>query len=354
MSMNRMIHLQMRADGDSRVGQYRKKRKAHRKKLGAAVFAGLLAGLMFTSACSVPLVSSVTGRYVFSVGSEKCSVEETKIILLQYQKEYSSFYGINLWEDDADGTESLEAYVKDMTVSQLAEIYTLYVIAGEREMELSEEEKTQTAGAAAEYMNSLAENELAYLGVTENEVETLFEKYLLAHKLYASLTEDVSQEVSDDEARVMELKQICVSGEETAEQLIAQLDAGADFSSLAESYNESGTTDLQVTRTTYDDEVTELLFAMDTGEYSDVIEIDGNDYVFYCTNYFNEELTEENKDNVVTRRMEDAVSDAYDSYTDSLDSSLNETVWSEVTVDPGLELDGASFGEIYDSYFGTE
>ncbi|MCD7922340.1 MAG: peptidyl-prolyl cis-trans isomerase [Clostridiales bacterium] len=316
------------------------------------VLAGMLAAvLFFVPACSVPVLSAFTRNYVFSVGSEKCSVEEAKVILLQYQKEYASFYGIDLWEHDSDSTESLEQYVRDMAVSQLAEIYTLYVIAGEREMELTEDEKAQTAAAAAEYMASLAEDELDYTGITESEVEALYEKYLLAHKLYASLTEDVSPEVSDDEARVMDLKQICVSEEETAKQLLEQLDGGADFSSLAESYNESGTTDLQVSRTTYSDEVTEILFSMNTGEYSDVIEIDDSYCIFYCVNYFNEELTEENKDNVVSRRMEEAVTDAYNSYVDSLDSSLNESVWSEVTVDTGLALDGSSFGEVYDSYF---
>ncbi|MCC8081258.1 MAG: peptidyl-prolyl cis-trans isomerase [Lachnospiraceae bacterium] len=319
------------------------------------VCAGMMAAvLFFVPACNMPVLSALTGNYVFSVGSEKCSVEEAKVILLQYQKEYSSFYGIDLWEHDSDTSESLEQYIRDMAVSQLAEIYTLYVIAGEREMELTEDEKVQAAAAAAEYMASLAEDELDYIGATESEVEALYEKYLLAHRLYTSLTEDVSSEVSDDEARVMDLKQICVSEEETAEQLLEQLDGGADFSSLAESYNESGTSDLQVSRMTYSDAVTEILFSMNTGEYSEVIGIDDSYYIFYCVDYFNEALTEENKANVVSQRMEAAVTAAYNSYLDSLDSFLNEAVWSEVTVDTELALDGSSFGEVYDSYFESE
>ncbi|MCC8150692.1 MAG: peptidyl-prolyl cis-trans isomerase [Lachnospiraceae bacterium] len=326
-----------------------------RMKNGAGfILSGFLfAAVLLTAGCSseIPVVSSVTQYDVFSVGSEKCTFEEAKIILLQYQKESASLYGIDLWNQDYGAPESLEQYIKDLTASQLAEVYTLDVIASEQEVELTEDEKALTETAGQEYIGGLSEEELEYLGIDEKTAAGLFERYLLAEKLYTSLTESVSQEVSDDEARVMEMEQICVSDAETAADLLTQLESGADFDSLAESYSESDTTSLSVSRSTYDDEVTEILFAMDTGDCSDVIEMDGQYYIFYCTNYFNEELTENNKENVVSQRMEDAVISAYSSYTEQLDSVLNEDVWGEVTVDTGLELNGASFEEIYDSYF---
>ncbi len=309
--------------------------------------------LFLAAGCSsnIPIVSAVTQPYVFSVGSEKCPVEEAKMILLQYQKEYASLYGIDLWDHDYGASESLETYVKDLTASQLAEVYTLDIIASEQDVELSEDEKAQTVAAAQEYMQGLSEEELEYLGIDEDQAAALYERYLLAQKLYTSLTENVSQEVSDDEARVMEMEQIVLTDSGTASDLLAQLESGSDFDSLAESYSESDTTSLTVNRSTYDDEVTEVLFAMDTGDYSDVLEIDGQYYIFYCTNYFNDELTESNKENVVSQRMEDAVTSAYNSYTEQLDSVLNEDVWDEVTVDTSLELSGASFEEIFETYF---
>ncbi|MCD7980922.1 MAG: peptidyl-prolyl cis-trans isomerase [Clostridiales bacterium] len=324
------------------------------KALPTVVLSALLAGvLLFLSACSTPTVSSVTRKYVFSVGSEKCPVEEAKILLLQYQKEYASLYGIDLWAHDYGDGDSLEEYVRDLTVSRLAEVYTLDAIAGEQELALTEDEEEQARTAAQAYLDSLSEEELEYLGAGEEDAASLFERYLLAQKLYASLTEDVSREVSDDEARVMEMKQILVSDEETAAQIAEQLEEGADFSSLAETYNESGETDVEVTRTTYDDAVTEALFALNTGEYSGVLEIGDSYAIFYCTNYYNEELTEKNKDNVVEQRMEDAVTSAYSAYQEQLSSALNEKVWAEVAVDTSLELSGSSFGEVYEAYFGS-
>lgn len=333
-----------------------RRRRHPRGWASAALSVLLVGGMLFTAGCSsddIPIVSSITHTHVFSVGGEKCTVEEAKIILLQYQKEYSSLYGIDLWEHDYGEEESLEQYVKDLTISQLAEVYTLDVIASEQGIELSDNEKEQAAAAASTYMEGLSENELNYLGIEEAEsAEELFERFLLAQKLYTTITESVSQEVSDDEALVMEMEQICVSDEETAETLLEKLDAGSDFSSLAESYNESESTEIQVSRTSFSDDVIDILFALEEGTYSDIVEIDDTYCIFCCTNSFNEELTEANKENVINQRMEDAVTNTYDLYKGQLNSNFNENTWDEVSVDTGLALAGASFEEVFETYFG--
>lgn len=325
------------------------------KALPTACFAVLMSGLLLLlSACGTPTVSSITRKYVFSVGSEKCTVEEAKIILLQYQNEYASLYGIDLWAHDYGNGDSLEEYVRDLTVSRLAEVCTLDAIAGEKELTLTDEEEDQARTAAQAYLDSLSEEELEYLDADEEDAAALFERYLLAQKLYTSLTENVSREVSDEEAQVMEMMQILVSDEDTAEQILEQLEEGADFTALAETYNESSETDVCVTRTTYDDDaVTEALFALNTGDLSGVLQIQDSYAVFYCTSYYNEDLTEKNKENVIAGRMEDAVKSAYSTYSEQLSSSLNEKVWAEVTVDASLEMSGSSFGDVYEEYFGS-
>lgn len=327
--------------------------KNYKKQIAGMSLAALMAGTaVLVSGCGVPVLSALGRKYVFKVGSEKCPEKEAKVILLNYQKDYSSLYGIDMWSNEYEDGNSLEDYVKDLTISQLAEVYTLDIIAQEQEVTLTEEETAQTETAAKEFMDGLDDAEQSYLDVSEGDVQDLYERYLLARKLYTSLTESVSSEVSDDEARVMDMKQICVSDEKTAEGILSQLAAGADFSTLAAAYNQAAATDLHVIRTTYDEGVCDQLFALSTGACSEVIAMDGAYYIFYCVNAFNEELTQENKSNVLTQRMEDAVNSAYSSYTEQLASELNEDVWNAVTVDTSLALEGASFLEIYQKYFG--
>ncbi len=331
-----------------------KRKTNHKKQLAVIFLAALLIGTAAAaSGCSGPSLPSLGGKYVFKMGSEKCPEKEAKIILMSYQKDYSSFYGIDMWSGEYEDGNSLEDYVKELAISQLAQVYTLDIIAGEQEFVLSEEETAETEAAAKEFMEGLDDAEQEYLGVSEGDVQNLYERYLLAEKLYTSLTESVSSEVSDDEARVMDMKQICVSDEDTADEIVSRLASGADFSAMAEDYNESSVTDLHVTRTTYDTEVSDQLFALGTGDFSNVISMDGSYYIFYCVNTFNETLTQENKESVLTRRMEDAVNSVYTSYTNQLDSELNEKVWGDVRVDTSLPLEGSSFLEIYNEYFGS-
>lgn len=154
--------------------------------------------------------NTLNNRQVFRIGNVSCGLKEAKVYLVNYQNIYGTAYGLDLWQHDF-GDSSLENYVKNITMRELAQVVCLDQLAKEKEMELSEEEKEKTAQAAEEYFASLTEEETAYMGVSESDIKEYYEHYALAQKVYHSLTKAVNEEVSDDEARVMEIMQIFVS-----------------------------------------------------------------------------------------------------------------------------------------------
>lgn len=323
------------------------------KKIAAMTFVTAVAAV-FMAGCN-PLDSlGVSSSYVFQIGKGKCSQKEAKMILLNYQKEYGNIYGIDMWAHDYGEEQSLEDYVKDLTLAQLAQVYTLDVIAGEQEVTLSEKEQELVSKAADEYFSGLAEDEVAYMGIEKDDAANLYERYVLAQKLYTTLTESVEQEVSDDEARIMRLKQIYTTDEAKANSVYGELQNEGDFDTLAASNNEADTTDINANRTTFPEDVTEKIFALQDGGISDVIAADGGYYIFYCVSSFDAELTEAHKADVLEQRMTDAVNSAYETYTGELDSSVNDDIWEGVKVDTSLKLEGSSFLEIYDKYFGEQ
>lgn len=322
-----------------------------RKKAGA--LAVVLACSTFLGACSNPL-AAVISKPVFKVGSESCSQEDAKAILMNYQKEYSNLYGIDMWEHDYGQEQSLEEYIKNLTLAQMAQVYTLDVIASEKEVTLSEDEQKKVSEAAKTYRDGLDDAEREYIGLSEKQTEKLFERYVLAEKLYETLKTEVNQEVSDDEARVMKLKQIYTTDQTKAQTYQAQLQGGTDFETLAQTANEADSVDITVNRTTFSDDVSEKLFALTDGGITDVIEIDGGYYIFYCSSAFDAELTDAHKKDVLEKRMSDAVTNTYAEYMNQLSSKENQDVWSSVTVDTSLKLDSASFMEVYQQYFSAE
>lgn len=328
----------------------KKRRRIFWRKLTAGIVT-VMAAASFTAGCGLSGVSGIGGSYVFRVGSEKCSPGDVKVILLNYQKEYGELYGIDMWAHDYGDGQSLESYVKDLALAQLAQVYTLDVIAKEQEVELGEEEQKKASQAAEEYYNGLAEEEISYLGMGQEDIQKLYERYVLAQELYQTLTESVEQEVSDDEARVARVKQIYLTDESRAQEIYEQLQNGGDFDTLAVSESEAEAVDICVNRTMFSEEVTEQIFALQDGTISNVIHSGEGYYIFYCISSFDADLTEAHKADVLEQRMEDAVNGTYDAYAEKLDSSVNEDVWNEISVDTSLKPESGSFMEIYQKYF---
>lgn len=239
-----------------------------------------------------------------------------------------------------------------MTLNELTQVYSMDLLAESLEMTLTEEELSQIAAGAKEYFASLSEAERAYLELSESDVREYYEHYALAQKVYHSLTESVNEEVSDDEARVMELQQIYVSGKEKADEVRSRLQNKEDFAAVANNYNELSAIQVTVSRDDLPKQVEEAAFQLDNNEISDCIETENGYYFIKCLNKYNEELTEANKSNIVEKREKEAFDNAYNALLATLTSSFNEPVWEAITLDTSGEIQTDSFFEVFDKYCG--
>lgn len=152
----------------------------------------------------------ITGKTVFSINGKKYKMTEAKLYLCNYMNLYGTAYGMNLWEYDF-GEKSLEKYVKDVTLDELSRIACMEQVAQQLDIELTENEKQKVSRLAKEYLASLTGDEIAFMGIHEEDLVEFYSRYALADKLYNAMTEGKTQEVSDDEARVIRLQQIVVA-----------------------------------------------------------------------------------------------------------------------------------------------
>ncbi len=292
---------------------------------------------------------SLSDKQVFKIGSATCGVKEAKVYLTNYQNIYGTAYGLNLWEHDF-GDNSLTQYVKDITLEELTHVVCMDLLAESQEVSLSEEEKADVASAAKEYYASLSEDEIAYLAVTESDIAEYYAHYALAQKLYRSLTNGVNDEVSDDEARVIEIMQIYVTDETKAAEVSSKLKNGDDFASVANNYNQLSSIQVTVSRDELPVEVEKVAFDLDNGEISDEIPVDHGYYFIKCLNKYDEELTEANKSNIVEKREKEAFDDIYNEYVSGLSSYLNQNLWDELELDTDAAIATDSFFEVFEKY----
>ena len=333
-------------------------KKNRRSSLGVTLCGIGLALSLLVSGCSiggkeVVVSEAMTNHQLFKIGTTTCSLKEAKVYLVNYKNIYGTAYGLNLWEHDF-GDDSLKDYVKNITMQELTQVISMDQLAKSRELELSEEEKNRMAQAAEEYFALLTEEEKDYMGVSESDIQDYYEHYALAQKLYTSLTGAVNEEVSDDEARVMELMQIYVSDSTKADEVAARLAAGEDFASVANNYNEAGSIQITASRDDLPAEVSATAFQMDNDQMSGKIEAENGFYFIKCLNKYNQELTEANKTNIVEKREKEAVDDVYNEYTESLTSSINEKVWNALEPETGSGMQTNSFFETFYHYWNLQ
>lgn len=322
-----------------------------KKKIMACLLACmslLMCGCQFGER-DIVVTSTLNNKQVFRIDKSICELKEAKVYLANYQNIYGTAYSIDLWEHDF-GDASLEDYVKDITLAELTSVYSMNLLAEAQEMTLSEDERNKVALAAEEYYDTLSWKEITYMGVSEDDIEEYYAHYALAQKLYNSLTDGVNEEVSDDEARVIEIMQIFVENELDANIVRQKLLNGEDFATVANNYNELSAIQVTVSRDDLPNEVEDVAFRLDDNEVSAMITVENGYYFVKCLNKYNEELTEANKENIVEKRQKEAFDDVYNEFISTRESYLNIKLWDELTLEVNEDITTDSFFEIFEKY----
>lgn len=327
----------------------------NRRRLAAAglaviMSAGLLGGCGNTK---FVLTTGLASDEVFRIGDVSCMLPEALVYLTNQKNQYENIYGIEMWEHDF-GDMTLEDYLKSQVVSQLAQVKSMVLLAEEREIVLGEEEAKKAAEAASEYFSSLSKEEAQILKVDQNMVQKMYEDYCLAYKAYEQITEDVTVEISDDEARIIQVQQIFVPEENLAKELKAKLDNGEDFESLAANYSRASQTTVSIARGDREEIYEEIAFNLDNEEISDVFALDDGYYILKCINTYMEEESEANKVRVAQQQKTERFQGIYSDLMKDTLSEFQQKLWDGVRFEDYEGVTTSSFFEIYQKYFESE
>lgn len=316
--------------------------------LAAVLCAGMLTGCENTK---IVLTTGLASDEVFRIGNVSCGLPEALIYLMNQKGSYEKVYGIEMWEH-ALGDMTMEEYLKNQVLSELAQVKSMVLLAGEQEITLTEAEAAQAEAAAAEYFSSLEQEEAAVLKVDQESISKMYADYCLAFKTYRQITEDVSIEVSDDEARIIQLQQMFLPEEQQAREIRDRLEAGEDFAGLAANYSKVSQTTVSVARGEKDGEYEAVAFDLDNGEISQVFPGDGGYYILKCLDTYMEEESEANKLQVAQRQKTERFQRIYEELMKDTLSEFQEKLWDGVVFTDYEGVQTSSFFEVYQKYFG--
>ena len=310
--------------------------------------------------------TGLSGNQLFKIGSKTCTVPEIMIYLTTFYNQYADIYGEEMWNYDFGGV-SLEEHAKDVVLSKMAQIKLMNLMAEEREITLSAEEEQKVLEAAALYYEKLEPEIKEQEKITETVVETVYREYALANKVYSNITETADMEISDDEARAVTVQAIYLknwklknqertplSESELLKVLQMAKDAldcakeGQDFETLAIKYSDDKQYVKSFARGSVEPHFEEVLFSMDTGDISNVIETKDGYYIVKCIRTMDYEATQENKKVLAEQRKKEAFTEAYTEVASNIHSQFKDKQWEKLTLQEELHRTDANFFVIYD------
>lgn len=350
-------------------------RKRRRTKFGILIIACFVIGVIVigctsTKSTSIIFVDKLGAKDVFRINDSVCTLSEANIYLTNLQDQYESVYGCDMWKTKC-GDLTIEDYVKKTVIAQLAQIKSMALFSKQYNIELTQEEINTLNQAANEYFSSLSDEQAKAMGITLKDVVNAYTDYLLASKVYSSLTTETNTEVSDDEARIVTLQQIVINkysldqsgnkvplteNEKTeaykkASTILEKARNGEDFANLAENYSDNDICELSLGRGKLENSVEKIVFNMENDELSDIIETEDSYYIMKCINSYDIEATDSNKEVIIEQRKAKAFDEVYEVFVNGLASEFNDELWNAVTLGDDGDVKTVNFFDVYNQYF---
>ncbi|MCF0131870.1 MAG: hypothetical protein HUJ71_09060 [Pseudobutyrivibrio sp.] len=287
---------------------------------------------------------------IFIINEMECTYSEAMIYLMNAKNIYGTVDGINLWSDEFN-TEVIQGSLKDAVMSHLIKVFVLNQYAFEQGITLSENDLSKISEAAKEYYDSLTDEERAYARIKDvSQIETMYQHYALAHKVYSGAMSTVDEEVSEDEARIMEALVLFVTTEDEAKEMQGMIDYGYTFERLAATYTTLDSFRFTFGRGQYPQNVDDVVFNLDTDEVSGALEADNGYYFFQCKKKYLEDESEANKAVIIQKRREKVFEDIMATQEGKYTSRLFEDNWEKLSLDTEVSITTATFFKTLSNY----
>lgn len=326
--------------------QKQKRKTNHIHRAACALLAGLALSLVLTG-CGSDGSTIVVGKK----NEKGYSRAEVMVIAMTEKKRYEEVCTDQIWGVSVgEKGDDFETYLKKQIRSFMDELKIMNLLAADRGISLTSEEQAAMDRAAAEYFGRLPQSAIDSMGVTEADVQHIYEDYGLAEKLAGQLTDNVALEVSDSEAKVIHVSQIKTSDESEADAFQrAASQEDADFQSCAE---EAGLTvsDRVLGRGDESDAYEKEAFSLAEGAVSQVIHADDAYYVLKCTDDYDEDETAARKERIYEERKKRAFQEIYDRFSNTISVSYSSGLWDSLDLTSEFEKNDADFFEIYAEY----
>lgn len=315
-------------------------------------------------------------KYLVEIDGEKYTLENMMYDVAEIEGIYdymAEFYAqlgyTNYWNMELEEGLTVRDEAREKCMDTFIEESILYKEAAEAGYAVNDEDKKEAQNVYESYVNEEdTEESEEILGYTKDEFITLLEQKAMATRYKEDLKEaynitedDVKADVDKEAYRQYDIEYFSISIEETdAEDTVtpvsdeekeiryAKLEAvleqagSGDWSKVIEEESEEEETDEETDAVTYDsdgfiedesnfdEETTQIIMAMENGEVSDIMEIDGSYYVIRMINNNSAERYESEIKDAISELEETRFEEDYSAIKEKHQIEVYEKEWKRV------------------------
>ena len=313
-----------------------------------------------TAAAILLVFAAVTGilffRNGFSIRKETGDTSgfpdaQAMLIITTEANRYRTVYTDQIWQVQVGEEESFQLYLLEQIRTFLKEVKTMNLLADERGIQLTGQEKEQLRQLSSEFYQSLTEADRECIGASEEDVYTMYEAYHRANRLVDEVTKNVDLEISDSEARVMKIQELCLETEESAQEAFQQLsEEGTNFSSVARAIREEGYKEQSVGRGERSAAYETAVFSLEDGQLSQPFADGDSWYLVKCVDSYDEDATLERKERLALQRKNQAFRRIYDTFAGEHPVEIQGSIWENVDLTEMGQSTTVDFFERYQEY----
>ena len=313
-----------------------------------------------TAAAILLVFAAVTGilffRNGFSIRKETGDTSgfpdaQAMLIITTEANRYRTVYTDQIWQVQVGEEESFRLYLLEQIRTFLKEVKTMNLLADERGIQLTGQEKEQLRQLSSEFYQSLTEADRECIGASEEDVYAMYEAYHRANRLVDEVTKNVDLEISDSEARVMKIQELCLETEESAQEAFQQLsEEGTNFSSVARAIREEGYKEESVGRGERSAAYEAAVFSLEDGQLSQPFADGDSWYLVKCVDSYDEDATLERKERLALQRKNQAFRRIYDTFAGEHPVEIQGSIWENVNLTEMGQSTTVDFFERYQEY----
>ncbi len=312
-----------------------------RQFLMAAV---LVMALPFLHGCGngIPIVSD--GKI-----SQGYTDAQNMLVVATERNRYQEIYTDEIWQAAVDDEgNTFQTYLLNEIQRFLKELKTTNLLADEYGITIGGQDQERLQELTDQFYESMTAEDRAYTGAGREDVYTMYEAYHRANLLIDEVTKDTDLEISDSEAKVITVQEICVSDRDTAIAVHEQVNGEkADFAGIAKTMSEDKILEKSIGRGERPPSYEEEIFQLEDGQISPVVESEGRFYIVKCINDFDEEATLTRKEKLALQRKNQVFRMVYETFAEEHAVEIGGSFWEKLDFEKGKDSTTKDFFKLY-------